>query len=207
VNRAAEIVLATRNRGKIAELAYLLRAYDSMITVRGLDEFPEIGEIEETGSTFVENARIKADAVCSATGLVAIADDSGLEVDALGGAPGVYSARYAGIDANDERNNAKLLDALLGVGHERRTARFKCVMVAKAPTGAELVAEGVWEGRVLPSPRGNLGFGYDPLFLDEQLGLSAAEMPPEVKNRRSHRGKAMALLLEHWPGFWIQAGS
>jgi XTP/dITP diphosphohydrolase len=207
VNRAAEIVLATRNRGKIAELEHLLRAYDPAISVRGLDEFPGIGEIEETGSTFVENARIKAVAVCKATGLIAIADDSGLEVDALGGAPGVYSARYAGLDATDESNNAKLVNALLEVERERRTARFRCAMVAKAPTGAELVAEGAWEGRILPSPRGTMGFGYDPLFLDEQLGLSAAEMAPEVKNGRSHRGKAMARLLEHWPGFWIQAVS
>jgi XTP/dITP diphosphohydrolase len=202
-----EVVLASRNRGKIAELTALLHAFDPSIIVRGLDDFPSLGEIEETGATFLENARIKARAVSEATGYVAIADDSGLEVDALSGAPGVYSARYSGSDATDARNNSKLLDNLRGIDREKRTARFRCVMVAMAPSGAELDAEGVWEGRILTSPRGQGGFGYDPLFFDEQTGLSAAQMDPREKNTRSHRAMAMARLLQGWPAFWKHASS
>ena len=197
-----EIVLATGNKGKITELTAILHAYDPSIVVRGVGEFPGIGEIEETGTTFLENARIKARAVRDATGRVAVADDSGIEVDALSGAPGVFSARYSGSNATDERNNLKLLEELRDVSWERRTARFRCVMVALSPSGDELHAEGVWEGRILTAPRGRGGFGYDPLFLDEQTGLSAAELPPEEKNRRSHRAKALACLLQNWPAFW-----
>jgi XTP/dITP diphosphohydrolase len=196
------VVLASRNRGKVVELSALLRAFDPLITIRGLDEFPGLGEIEETGATFLDNARIKARAVCAATGHIAVADDSGLEVDALSGAPGVYSARFSGPDATDERNNAKLLDELRNVDWTSRTARFRCAMVALAPSGAELTADGVWEGRILTAPRGKGGFGYDPLFLDEQSGMSAAEMDSGEKNRRSHRARAMARLLEVWPAFW-----
>jgi XTP/dITP diphosphohydrolase len=196
------VVLASRNRGKVVELSALLRAFDPLITILGLDEFPGLGEIEETGATFLDNARIKARAVCAATGHIAVADDSGLEVDALSGAPGVYSARFSGPDATDERNNAKLLDELRNVDWTSRTARFRCAMVALAPSGAELTADGVWEGRILTAPRGKGGFGYDPLFLDEQSGMSAAEMDSGEKNRRSHRARAMARLLEVWPAFW-----
>jgi XTP/dITP diphosphohydrolase len=199
------IVLASGNRGKISEISALLHDFDPSIVVRGLDSFPDLGEIEETGTTFLENARIKARAVCAATGLVTIADDSGLEVDALSGAPGVYSARYSGPDATDERNNAKLLEQLKGVEMERRTARFRCAIFAQAPNNAKLTAEGVWEGRILTAPRGRGGFGYDPLFLDEQAGMTAAELDPREKNRRSHRGKAMARLLQSWPAFWKQS--
>jgi XTP/dITP diphosphohydrolase len=196
------VVLASRNRGKIAELSTLLRAFDPLITIRGLDEFPDLGEIEETGATFLDNARIKARAVCAATGHMTVADDSGLEVDALSGGPGVHSARFSGPDATDERNNAKLLDALRNVDWNSRTARFRCVIVALAPSGAELTADGAWEGRILTAPRGRGGFGYDPLFLDEQSGMSAAEMNAGEKNRRSHRARAMARLLQDWPAFW-----
>ena len=195
-----QVVLATRNNGKIKELNALLAPLG--ISVRGLADFPDIGEIPETGETFLDNARIKARAVCQATGLVSIADDSGLCVDALSGAPGVYSARFSGENATDAGNNAKLLAALVHVPERDRTCRFVSVVVAASPDGRELVAEGVWEGRVLPALAGNGGFGYDPLFFDPTAGKSAAEMTPEEKNARSHRGKALAGLVADWPGFW-----
>jgi XTP/dITP diphosphohydrolase len=195
-----QVVLATRNGGKIKELHALLAPLG--VRVCGLADFPDIGEIPETGETFLDNARLKARAVCQATGLVSIADDSGLCVDALSGAPGVYSARFSGENATDAGNNAKLLAALVHVPERDRTCRFVSVVVAASPDGRELVAEGVWEGRVLPAPAGNGGFGYDPLFFDATAGKSAAEMTPEEKNARSHRGKALAGLVADWPGFW-----
>jgi len=194
------IVLATRNAGKIKELQSLLDGYG--LCVLGLGDFPDIGEIEETGVTFAENARLKARTVAQATGLVALADDSGLEVDALSGAPGVYSARYSEPDATDERNNAKLLGVMKDVPETQRGCRFVSVVAAMAPNGAELLAEGRWEGRVLFAPRGQGGFGYDPLFLDLELGQSAAELSHEAKNTRSHRGNALRALLTRWPDFW-----
>jgi len=198
--RSDTVVLATRNKGKIAELRALLAGLGPQVV--GLAEFPDIGEIPETGTTFLENARIKARAVCQATGLVSLADDSGLCVDALDGAPGVYSARYSGEDATDAANNAKLLAALADVPEARRTCRFVSVVVAVAPDGRELTAEGVWEGRVTTSPAGQGGFGYDPLFFDPTAGLTAAELSPEAKNARSHRGKALANLVKNWAEFW-----
>ncbi len=197
------IVLATRNQGKIKELEALLAAYG--LTVVGLDAYPELGEIEETGATFAENAALKARTVALATGRVALADDSGLMVDALDGAPGVYSARYSGEDATDEKNNRKLLAALSGVPAERRSCRFVSVVAAHAPNGAEILAEGRWEGRVLEAPRGSGGFGYDPLFFDVELGRTAAELSREDKNARSHRGRALRSLLALWPDFWARA--
>lgn len=197
------IVLATRNQGKVRELADLLAPF--RLTVLGLEAFPEIGEIEETGSTFTENARIKAAAVSAGTGLVAVADDSGLAVDFLGGAPGVYSARYSeapGRPATDEANVIKLLQALDGVPPERRSGRFHCCMAACAPGGAQIGAEGVWEGRIAVSPSGGGGFGYDPVFFDPEKGCTAAEMSREEKNSRSHRARAVAALLRKWPAFW-----
>jgi XTP/dITP diphosphohydrolase len=170
--------------------------------VRGLDAYPEIGDIPETGETFEDNALIKARAVSEATGLIAVADDSGVVVDALGGAPGVYSARYSGQGATDERNNAKLLGELDGVDEPARTARFVSVVAAWAPDGRSLTARGEWEGRVLAAPRGAGGFGYDPLFFDPEVGLTAAEMTRQAKNGRSHRGKALRKLLALWPEFW-----
>lgn len=199
------IVLATRNAGKIAELHALLK--DRGFTVQGLDAYPEIPDIPETGETFLENARIKARAVAMATGRVAVADDSGLCVDALNGAPGVYSARYAGAGHDPDANNAKLLKTLEGVPDTQRAARFLCVMVASAPNGAEIHAQGAWEGRIAHGYLGKSGFGYDPIFFDPELGLTAAEMPREVKNSRSHRGKALAALLARWPEFWRQTGA
>lgn len=198
------IVLATRNQGKIKELNDLLSGYG--LTVLGLSDFPQIGEIEETGATFAENAALKARTVAQATGLVALADDSGLEVDALSGAPGVYSARYSDPGATDARNNEKLLAVLKDVPEERRGCRFVSVVAAIAPNGAELLAEGRWEGRVLAAPRGNGGFGYDPLFFDPEADKSAAELSREDKNARSHRGRALRELLKRWPAFWADAG-
>jgi len=197
------IVLATRNAGKIKELNDLLSGYG--LTVLGLSDFPQIGEIEETGATFAENAALKARTVAQGTGLVALADDSGLVVDALGGAPGVYSARYSDPGATDARNNEKLLDALRNVPEAERSCRFVSLVAAIAPNGEEILAEGRWEGRVLTAPRGNGGFGYDPLFLDPELNQSAAELSREDKNARSHRGRALRALLQGWPEFWARA--
>ncbi len=197
------VVLATRNKGKLAELEALLGSFG--VAVLGLEAFPDIGEIEETGATFAENARLKARTVAGATGLVALADDSGLAVDKLSGAPGVYSARYSGQDATDATNNAKLLATLADVPEDRRGCRFISVVAAHAPNGAEILAEGRWEGRVLDAPRGQGGFGYDPLFLDLELGRSAAELSPREKNARSHRGQALRALLQDWPAFWAKA--
>lgn len=198
------MVLATRNKGKIAELSALLE--DFGMEVKGLDDFPEIGEIEETGTTFEANALIKAGTVAKLTGLLAVADDSGLEVDALDGAPGVYSARYSGEDATDASNNAKLLDVLDGVPDEKRTARFRCVMLACAPNGETFSASGVWEGRIATALKGDNGFGYDPLFIDSESGRRSAELTREEKNARSHRGKALRALLDGMRGFLVRAG-
>jgi XTP/dITP diphosphohydrolase len=200
------IVLATGNKGKIRELSEMLRASHPDLTVLGLKDFPEIGEIPETGETFEENALIKARAVCAATGLVAVADDSGLVVDGLGGAPGVYSARYSGAGATDHSNLARVLAELECVEDSRRTARFMCVIAACAPNGATLVAEGFWEGRIIREPLGENGFGYDPVFWDDELQCSAAQMAPEVKNGRSHRGRALRSLMAEWDGFWVRSG-
>ena len=198
-----EIVLATRNQGKITELAELLKG--TGLAVLGLDAFPGAPEVEETGETFEDNALLKARAIAAFTGKTAVADDSGLAVDALSGAPGVRSARYAGEDATDAANNARLLRELSGVPPEKRTARFVCVMAAVSPSGEEVVVRGEWEGRVADQARGEGGFGYDPLFVDPVDGRHAAELPRDEKNRRSHRGAAMRALLSCWPGFWKSA--
>ncbi len=199
------IVLATGNAGKIRELSAMLAEHVPGIRVLGLADFPEIGDIAETGTTFEENARIKAVAVAAATGLVAVADDSGLSVDALGGAPGVYSARYSGADATDEKNVVKLLGALADVPDAQRGCHFACVMLAVTPGGQELLGRGAWQGRVAHAPAGSGGFGYDPVFFDEELGLTAAEMDAQVKNSRSHRGLAVRDMLHGWPEFWKRA--
>jgi len=219
---AVTIVLATRNRGKVRELAAPLAIFG--LRVVGLDAFPEVPEVEESGDTFAANARIKAEAVAQATGLTAVADDSGLEVDALDGAPGVRSARYwqpgdalPGLSCalqtdlpQDERNIRKLLAALEQTPEARRTARFLCAVCAARPgagSGPErlLAVTGRWEGRILRNPCGSGGFGYDPVFLDPVLGLSAAAMPVETKMRRSHRGMALSALLTLWPEWWKNA--
>ncbi len=196
------IVLATGNQGKIKEFASMFGQLMPEVTVLGLKDFPEIGDIEETGTTFEENSRIKAVAVAKATGHVAVADDSGLVVDALDGEPGVYSARYSGPDATDEKNLLKLLQEMENVPAVHRTARFVCVITAYAPNGASLSARGSWEGRIADAPQGDNGFGYDPVFWDDETEKTAAQMSAKMKNSRSHRGNALKSLLEQWPIFW-----
>ena len=185
----AKIVMATGNPGKIRELARLLDGLGVEIVAQS-----ELGvpDADETGTTFAENSLIKARHAAEATGLPAIADDSGLSVDALDGAPGVYSARYAG-DAGDEANNDKLLAALEGV--EDRGAAFHCVATFVAPGEEPLVAAGEWRGEILQARRGDGGFGYDPLFFVPECGCSSAELPADEKNRRSHRGQALRELV------------
>jgi XTP/dITP diphosphohydrolase len=182
--------MATGNPGKIREIARLLDGLG--IEVVAQSEYG-VDDADETGTTFHENTLIKAQHAVAATGLPAIADDSGLAVDALDGAPGVYSARYAG-DAGDEANNEKLLAALDGV--ENRAAAFHCVATFVDPRSPEpLVAEGVWPGAILQARQGDGGFGYDPLFLVPECGCSSAELDPEEKNARSHRGQALRELV------------
>ena len=156
------VVLASHNKGKIAEFNELFK--DFGLDVKGLDQFPEIGDIPEPGETFLENAIIKAQTVANITGLVAVADDSGLVVDALDGAPGVFSARYSGEGATPEKNNIKLLKELEGIEEEKRTARFVCVMVAATPDNIRIQSRGEWEGQITFELSGEQGFGYDPLF-------------------------------------------
>jgi XTP/dITP diphosphohydrolase len=185
-----KIVMATGNPGKIREIARLLDGLDVEIVAQS--DFG-VADADETGTTFAENSLIKAQHAAAATGLPAIADDSGLSVDALDGAPGVYSARYAG-DAGDEANNDKLLQALDGV--DDRGAAFHCVATYVAPGEQPLVASGEWRGEILRARRGDGGFGYDPLFFVPECGCSSAELPADEKNRRSHRGQALRRLVE-----------
>jgi XTP/dITP diphosphohydrolase len=190
-----KVVLASRNRGKLREIVPLLAGLGfDLVTV---DEVAPDCELREDADTFEDNALAKARQAARATGLAAIADDSGLEVDALDGAPGVYSARYAGSPSDDARNNAKLLAALRDVPASRRRARFRCVAVfVDAGAGVELIRSGSCEGEILEQPRGDLGFGYDPLFLIPALGRTMAELPLEQKNRLSHRASAFRALAE-----------
>lgn len=208
MNEPMTVILASRNAGKIRELGELLSTYD--IHVLGLDSFPGIGDIEETGRTFEENALLKAQTVTQLTGHICIADDSGLEVDALDGAPGIHSARYADDwhsldgESRDERNMRKLLSVLSKLPDAPRSARFVCCMAAVKPDfleGRDLVVRGTWEGSILDAPRGQNGFGYDPVFFDPESGKSAAELSGPEKNARSHRGKALRLLMEGWQDF------
>ena len=186
---ATEVVLASRNDGKLAEMQALFAPLGWKL--RSLAEFTD-DAAEETASSSVENALLKARYAALVSGLPAIADDSGLEVAELEGAPGVRSARYAGEDASDADNNQKLLAALKNIPDERRGARFVCLMVylRHAEDATPLIAQGSWRGTILHNPRGTHGFGYDPLFLVPDLKRSAAELDAEVKNRVSHRGKA-----------------
>jgi XTP/dITP diphosphohydrolase len=204
------LLLASANQGKLRELRTILAGLPVELvglTQAGLGDPPEV---EETGDTFLENARIKARAYAAWSGRAAVADDSGLEVDALGGAPGVRSARYAGQGAGDQANLDKLLAALAGVPPERRTARFRCAAVLVDPEGGEWHAEAAWEGRVLDAPRGTGGFGYDPVFLPDGWDRTSAEVDQATKDAASHRGKAFRALrpaIEQWavgvrPGGW-----
>jgi XTP/dITP diphosphohydrolase len=190
-----KVVVATRNRGKLREIVPLVA--DLALELVTIDELAPDAELREDGVTFEENALAKARQAAQATGLPAIADDSGLEVDALDGAPGVYSARYAGPGANDDRNNAKLLDALRDVPPGRRGGRYRCVAVyVDLARAMELACAGACEGEILSAPRGTGGFGYDPLFLVPALELTMAEIPLDQKNRLSHRAAAFRALAE-----------
>lgn len=196
------VVLASGNAGKVREINQMLAGLDLEVVPQTEYGVPEI---EETGLTFVENAILKARNAADHTGLPAIADDSGIEIDALNGAPGVYSARYAGVGAGDRANNDKLLAALAAVPDAQRTARFQCLMVymAHAADATPIICQGTWEGRILRAPRGANGFGYDPLFYVPTHDCSSAELPPEIKNRLSHRGQALRRLVHALNGIKI----
>jgi XTP/dITP diphosphohydrolase len=195
------LLLASANQGKLRELRTILE--ELPVELVGLAEagLGEPSEVEETGDTFLENALIKARAYAEWAGMAAVADDSGLEVDALGGAPGVRSARYAGPGASDQANLDKLLAALDGVPPERRTARFRCAAVLVDPEVGEWHAEAAWDGRILDTPRGSGGFGYDPVFLPDGWDRTSAEVDQATKDAASHRGKAFRALrpaIEAW---------
>ena len=196
MSQQKKLVLASANPGKIKELQELLADQDITIVPQGELSIPDI---EETGLTFVENAILKARNAAALSGLPAIADDSGLEVDYLLGAPGIYSARYAGSDANDTTNREKLLAALLDVPAKNRNARYQTVIVylrhAEDPT--PIICQGTWEGRIAFEDRGSEGFGYDPIFYVPETDCHAAELDKATKHRLSHRGKAIAQFLQH----------
>ncbi len=191
---SARIVLASNNPGKVREISRLVADLELSVIPQG-----ELGvpEIEETGLSFVENAILKARNAASHTGLATIADDSGLEVDALRGAPGIHSARYAGANGSDQANIERLLTELADVPEAQRTARFQCLMVyLRHPADpTPIICQGTWEGRILFAPRGARGFGYDPVFFVPTHDCSAAELPADIKNRLSHRGQALRKLL------------
>ena len=189
-----KIVLASNNPGKVREIGQLLVDLD--IEVVAQSEF-NVPEIEETGLTFVENAILKARNAAHYSGLPALADDSGIEVDALNGAPGIYSARFAGVGASDEQNLQKLLTDIQAIDRAPRSARFQCLMVLMRheldPT--PLICQGTWEGQIIDTPQGENGFGYDPIFYVPQEKCTSAQLPPARKNALSHRGKALQCLL------------
>lgn len=189
-----KIVLASGNKGKLREFNQVLGQMD--VEVVPQSDF-NVSDADETGLSFVENAILKARHAAQITGLPALADDSGLEVDALQGAPGIYSARFSGPGASDADNNAKLLELLKDLPAEKRTARFRCLLVfmrhAEDPT--PLICQGTWEGQILTEARGDNGFGYDPLFLIPELDKASAQLPPEQKNVLSHRGQAVTELI------------
>jgi len=188
------IVLASNNPGKLREISQILS--NLKITVVPQSDF-KVSDTEETGSSFVENALLKARNASRHSGLPAIADDSGIEVDHLHGAPGIYSARYAGLGASDEQNVKKLLADLKGVPDAARTARFQCLMVylRHESDPDPIICQGTWQGKILHEPRGANGFGYDPVFFVPTHNCSAAELPPDVKNKLSHRGQALRALV------------
>lgn len=190
-----KVVLASNNPGKLRELDAVLRPLDWELVAQGA---LGVEEVEETGDTFEANALLKARHAAACTGRAALADDSGIEVDALDGRPGVYSARYAGPQCDDEANNRLLLQELDGVPEDRRGARYRCViaLVRAAEDPDPLIARGDWAGRILDAPRGRNGFGYDPLFYVPTRDCASAELAPDVKNAISHRGAALRALVE-----------
>lgn len=187
------ILIATKNRGKLREVQDILSGLP--VVMATLDQFPDLPDAVEDADTFAGNAERKAMHYARLTGLWTLADDSGLEVDALGGAPGVYSARYAGRQGDDAANNAKLIAQLANVPPEKRTARFKCAIALAGPEGTLATACGTFEGLIVDAPRGANGFGYDPHFFVSELGMTAAQLPPEQKNRISHRAQALTAIL------------
>jgi XTP/dITP diphosphohydrolase len=192
------LLLATRNAGKLVELQRLLVAADlGGVEVLGLRDVPEFPEAPETGATFAENALAKARDAATATGLPAVADDSGLAVDALNGMPGVLSARWSGKHGDDLANLELLLGQLADVPDERRGAAFVCAAALVVPGGTEVIEHGEWRGRLIRAPRGANGFGYDPIFVPEGEQRSSAELEPVEKDAASHRGRAMRALLPH----------
>ena len=188
----ATILIATRNRGKLREVQDILAGLPVILAT--LDQFPDLPDAVEDADTFAGNSERKAMHYTRLTGLWTLADDSGLEVDALGGAPGVYSARYSGRQGDDAANNEKLIAQLAGVPPEQRTARFRCTVALAGPEGILAAASGTFEGIIVDDPRGANGFGYDPHFLVPELGMTAAQLPPEQKNRISHRAKALTAI-------------
>ena len=193
-----KLVLATRNQGKITEFRRILEEFaPGQIDLIGVDKFPDLVDVEETGTSFEENSLLKARYTSQATGLPAIADDSGLCVDALNGDPGIFSARWAGVHGNDQANLEKVLDQLKDVPDQKRTAHFKCVASLVLPDGREQVAEGRFEGHILHAPVGENGFGYDPIFQPLGLSISSAQMSAQEKDLVSHRGKSLRAIAPH----------
>ena len=196
------IMIATGNMGKAKEFEKMFAKAGYQI--KTMKDFPELPEVQETGHTFEENARLKAETIANILQCPVLADDSGLTVDALGGMPGIYSARFAGEQKSDASNNAKLLHELTDVADENRTAQFHCTLVFAAPQKESLVVEGIWNGHIARIPRGENGFGYDPLFIVDGLEKTSAELTPEEKNAISHRGQAMKKLDGLWQA-WLEA--
>lgn len=192
-----EIIIATKNPGKAKEFIEIFGPYG--FEVKTLLDYPDAPDVEETGTTFVENAILKAEAISNLFSKTVIADDSGLSIDALEGRPGVYSARYAGLDKDDQANIDKVLAELRGVPTEKRTARFHCTLALKAPGQDPVTFDGTCEGVILSEQRGNNGFGYDPIFFVPEMDKTMAEMSGEEKHRISHRGNAIRLLRK-----WIE---
>lgn len=194
-----DIVIATLNQNKLKEFKALLK--DFAVTILSLKDFPHFPTIVEDGSSFYENALKKATNVARYTGKLTIADDSGLEVEALGGIPGVYSSRFAGENASDEENNAQLLRELHGVPFDKRQARFRCVLVVARPEGETNSVEGECKGIIIDEPRGHYGFGYDPIFLVPEYNKTFSEIRPDEKNRISHRARALQKFLKLLPDY------
>lgn len=185
-----DLVLATRNKGKIEEVQRLISEHAPHIRLRSVAEFG-VDDVEETGSTFEENALLKASTIARLTGLPALADDSGIAIDALGGAPGVYSARWSGVHGDDGANIAKVLEELADVPESDRGAQFVCVIALAMPDGRHVTVRGEVEGRVRTAPVGEYGFGYDPIFQPAGFQITTAQMDPKTKDSISHRGKAL----------------
>jgi XTP/dITP diphosphohydrolase len=191
-----EIIIATNNKGKVKDFQVIFEPKG--FVVKSLADFPELPEVEETGTTFEENALLKAKAVSDHLGKIVLADDSGLEVDGLNGEPGVYSARYAGKDKDDRKNYNKVLEKLQGVPFDERTARFVCVLALVKPTGEQLTVRGTCEGHIASEPAGENGFGYDPIFYVKDWNKTMAQLTKEEKSEISHRGNAIKKLTNQW---------